>query len=727
MKSLDADGVLSDRSECQDSKINQAGGSAAFFDDGQTEKPTASESVTTSKVETSLAGGAADCSLNNILPSRSGLNEDVAVSHGARTSTEKSISGTAEETEHQSCSPERTVPSEPYAPQKTQILAVQSVSRNDSTEDIVSNVEIDVGSPSMEVDKESGAEQTVNGRIVDGTKPSHESSQEKNSDTLHLTGSEKKGGESKWTGGEIQTDNTVEAEPMPDDSDTETTSIRSLSGTAPQECNISKDIQDSASKLLVTLASETVADKIVPIKEKESGDVRSKFFSSSKPVPKLHHPSTEGVAVSSSGSKGIYAMQSSHPEIGKRQRLPAIDAHLGRKLVGDSKSPFRELSKGEPALLGIEKNVKTLCNISDSVPYNLIRESINCDGVQNGCKAVVTPIPPVDKEVPKGNPAGLGSKMNTKDLHNFGCGIIHAGLTDKTTKSNTQTSEKCRIVVSSIASMRNSKIISAEVLKDVKKTPDLSSLKISKSMGSMRNSTIISAEGLKAVKKTPDLYSLKISKSMGENKRPNAIREREISFSRNSEKNMEVNRNNASKIILPVVNAEKKSPLITSLKRKTIEAVNADLVLSNPPKRLSLSPRENRNFKECSESIVEDQVCDNGDRAGSKTSTVFYDHCSGLQRTQELNIKDIDISSAMENDGNVKMAEAFAKELEDPSMEKFHFYGLEGQLNNVFTLDFSLSGSIFTISGGFIGVDSFPSGLFIQLLDSKTGETLSVS
>jgi hypothetical protein len=40
---------------------------------------------------------------------------------------------------------------------------------------------------------------------------------------------------------------------MPDDSDFETTSIRSFSGTAPQENNTSKDIRNSASKLLVTL------------------------------------------------------------------------------------------------------------------------------------------------------------------------------------------------------------------------------------------------------------------------------------------------------------------------------------------------------------------------------------------------------------------------------------------------------------------------------------------
>jgi hypothetical protein len=146
------------------------------------------------------------------------------------------------------------VPAEPYALQTTQILAVQSLSKNDSTQDIVSNVEIEIDSLRTDVDVESGAEQIVNGRIVDGTDPSHESAQPKNSDSLHLTGSDNNGGESKRTDGGTPIDNTVEAEPMPDDSDFETTSIRSFSGTAPQENNTSKDIRNSASKLLVTLA-----------------------------------------------------------------------------------------------------------------------------------------------------------------------------------------------------------------------------------------------------------------------------------------------------------------------------------------------------------------------------------------------------------------------------------------------------------------------------------------
>uniref|UniRef100_A0A2K1YGC3 Uncharacterized protein n=1 Tax=Populus trichocarpa TaxID=3694 RepID=A0A2K1YGC3_POPTR len=361
------------------------------------------------------------------------------------------------------------------------------------------------------------------------------------------------------------------------------------------------------------------------IKEKESRGVCSKFFRrSAEPEPQLHHPSSEGVEVSSYESKGISSLQLIHPEIGKRQGFTTIDAHLGRKLVGDSKSAFRELSKGEPTLLGSEKNVKSLCNI---------RESINYDGGQKGSKAVVTPRTLADKEVPKRNPPGIGSKMNINDLHNFGCGVNPSGSTGKTTKSNTQTSENSRTVVSSI--------------------------------GLLRNSKIISAEGLKAMKKTPDLSSMKNSKTMGENKGPNVTCERDISFLRNSEKNMEVKGNKASKSVLPLCNAEKNTPLITSLKRKTNEALNTDIVPSKPLKRLSLTPRENRNFKECPESMVEDQVCDQGNRGASVTPTVLYDHSSGLQITEEVNMKDVEISVAAENDGNVEKAEAYAKELED--------------------------------------------------------------
>jgi len=49
------------------------------------------------------------------------------------------------------------------------------------------------------------------------------------------------------------------------------------------------------------------------------------------------------------------------------------------------------------------------------------------------------------------------------------------------------------------------------------------------------------------------------------------------------------------------------------------------------------------------------------------TPTVLYDHSSGLQITEEVNMKDVEISVAAENDGNVEKAEAYAKELEDVS------------------------------------------------------------
>jgi len=62
-----------------------------------------------------------------------------------------------------------------------------------------------------------------------------------------------------------------------------------------------------------------VVDKMTIIKEKESRGVCSKFFRrSAKPEPQPHHPSSEGVEVSSYESKGISSLQLIHPEIGKR-------------------------------------------------------------------------------------------------------------------------------------------------------------------------------------------------------------------------------------------------------------------------------------------------------------------------------------------------------------------------------------------------------------------------
>ncbi|KAF2303242.1 hypothetical protein GH714_015768 [Hevea brasiliensis] len=209
-------------------------------------------------------------------------------------------------------------------------------------------------------------------------------------------------------------------------------------------------------------------------------------------------------------------------------------------------------------------------------------------------------------------PALLISEKNVKNPSNTSREVNPASSTFRATKSSTQTSANSTAVVSS--------------------------------MGSTWNSKMISVEGLKAGKRTPDPSGLKISRTLGVSKdQSNALLKSEINSLRNSEKNMEVQGFTASKIVHPIVNAEKKTLLNASLKRKTVEKL-----------------------KEPLEITVEEQGCNHDNQAESKANNALYDHpTSKLEIPQQETTKEQDIPLAMEDDRNVEKAEAYAKELED--------------------------------------------------------------
>eukprot|EP00257_Ricinus_communis_P018246 XP_015576907.1 uncharacterized protein At4g18490 [Ricinus communis] len=266
------------------------------------------------------------------------------------------------------------------------------------------------------------------------------------------------------------------------------------------------------------------------------------------------------------------------------------------------------------------KGISSLCP-ANGKSFN--REGFNVHGAQSQRK--LTGTNSLSMELKKEETALPGSEKNVKNLCNISSNVNPASSTDRATKSNTPASAA---VVSSI--------------------------------GSTWNSKLISLEGLKAGKGMPDLSSLKISRTLGVNKdQSNSVLKREISSLRNSEKNMEVQGFTASKIVHPIVSAERETLPVPSLKRKTSEASNENLQQLNPRKRLSQSPSESRNLKETSESTVEEEP-------ESDPINVLRNHPhSGLELPQQLSMEEQNISLAMENDGNVAKAEAYAKELED--------------------------------------------------------------
>ncbi|XP_065877312.1 uncharacterized protein At4g18490-like [Euphorbia lathyris] len=641
------------RIEQQGSKLNMAGYSEAF-DDCQTDKLPASDNATAPTMETTI-----DCS-GTLDASNIG---ELVLTHKAQTSPQKSHSVSPKDEDQQIYLEEKEKSTEPVARDTTQDLPAQSFDGNNSTQATESDTETDT--PAPEVNTESATEQSVTDRKIDVLRSDPDNSQLKISDPPHNNESGSKGAESEKADSETLAGNMIGTAPMQDDLDGEVTSAATLSRTRSHS-DASKDIQRTASILLAPLSSEHVVDKVIPIKENAPEVGSSKLSQRSNEAEALLcQPSSVGGEVSSAVNKGL---ATSYPANGKREGIFVNDAETPKKLTGDLKSMSKELAKGEPAFLGSKNNAKDLCNI---------REGFNGDRMKS-----ISRHP--DKEATKGDSILLGNGMNNKDLNNFDGNINLASSTHKATKSNTQTSVDSTTVISNMISTMNLKIGSSEGLKTTRRTLDISSLKISSgnvnpagstynatksnthrrvdsktvvsSTISTRNVKIGSSEGLKTGNRTPDLSSLKISRSIGVSRDPSdATLGRELSSLRKSEKDTEVQGSTASKIVHSI---ERKTSPITCLKRKTSETSNANQVLLHPQKRLSQSPSESRNVKEPLERT--EVQCNQPE---NDTQTMLYNQpTSGLKIP---NAKEDSTFLTMENDQNVEKAEGYAKDLDD--------------------------------------------------------------
>ncbi|TXG47525.1 hypothetical protein EZV62_026819 [Acer yangbiense] len=295
------------------------------------------------------------------------------------------------------------------------------------------------------------------------------------------------------------------------------------------------------------------------------------------------------------------------------------EATSGKPVQLRSEKNSLELTKTEAVLEEREKNDKNLSNI---------RKGFNVDGVRNGSN-VVGNSRSQEKEATSGKPVQLRSEKNSLFQVN------PSSSTEKIAKSSAQASRNSKFVISSMESTQN-----------------------------MKNNSV---EGIKIGKRTPELFSLKNLRTVGANRDlPNPTVPRQNNSLRNSEQNTKLAGNTTSKIAHPVSGTEKQKPLTPTLKRKISEESNADLVSLKPPKRLSESPKESRSIKEYSGRAVEEETSNNENQAQSKTKNVFHDQpTSSAEVSREINMTELEIPLAMENDGNVEKAEAYTKELED--------------------------------------------------------------
>ncbi|XP_057950263.1 uncharacterized protein LOC131145167 isoform X2 [Malania oleifera] len=383
------------------------------------------------------------------------------MSPGAEMLVERTTSN-AEETDQENQPLERTVSTKTYAQQINGGLPVQSASGNDSIQHTVSELQTEVCVLDTKVNGNSDGEQTISAKTVTGLRPNHEKSPLKDSLLPLLVGPQNSNGEGNALGNHNHAllGSKDDPEPNQGDSGLEDTSIISVSKSALHGSKAHQENHNSTSKFFLAPLNN---DKL----EKESRVIDSKFF---KRFEELHQASSTCSNIVSRGGKSVGTTHLSSADE-RREEFNADDTPIGNKPVVRSHST--EITDEKHALLGNENSVNDLSSI---------RDRVCSDDAQNGSKLVGCS-GPHDKDVTQGEPLLLGSeKVNVQKTSS--APVNCSGSTGQTIKSSTQKCVNPKLMVSSMASKRTLSISSLEgikfsSLKAAKRTPDQSSLKSS--------------------------------------------------------------------------------------------------------------------------------------------------------------------------------------------------------------------------------------------------------
>ncbi|KAK4361177.1 hypothetical protein RND71_020129 [Anisodus tanguticus] len=110
----------------------------------------------------------------------------------------------------------------------------------------------------------------------------------------------------------------------------------------------------------------------------------------------------------------------------------------------------------------------------------------------------------------------------------------------------------------------------------------------------------------------------------------------------------------------------KQMPVNLSMKRKVPET-NSDSMILLPSKRLSQSPNGSRGSSEGTKRICNKQVNDHEHSGDGNNKTTEYENCQISLRDlpMSMNIKELGSPSAIEDDDNIKNAQALSKDLDD--------------------------------------------------------------
>ncbi|KAF3451380.1 hypothetical protein FNV43_RR07475 [Rhamnella rubrinervis] len=619
--------VPSDGIQFQGSQSNLSEGIGTVGDTITMELP-ASESVPTSRLE-SLVGypGNVDSTKDDCV-SKTVTSGNLMSSHDDGSSPEKeAITNSAEAMCQQSHTYKNAISTEPYAQEAVLDSPGQSLVAVNKNINIVSDGQTETCSLGTRLHSTT-SHRTVNGEMMVIMGSNQENLTIKKSSRPHVTTSGSNTVGKNHSDSKISTETVDDAKSVKCDSDIKDNSANCVSRKATLDSEDSKDNQNSTSKFPSDLLrSDPILNILTPIKGVKPQGFCPNVLKKNETGLLLHESSSFEIKSLSCGIKRIGPTPLS-PENEKGEVINANDAQIGSKLRGNPVSVARELVKDKDIFLGGEKNIKNHSNI---------KEGFNSDGSPSGCKSVGNS-QLHDNKATEREPVILGSEQKVKNHSPLSLEDSSFSSSEKSNTSN----QRCvnpKLLVSRVESVRNSNILSVE---GSKLCP------------------------VKAGMMKTDLSTWKISKPLGLNKvSSNSPPQKKVNSQLSSEKNKDVQRTAALETSHTLKNTEKQMQLNLSLKRKALELPNADLVSLKPLKRLSHSHSESRDLVPLKR-VVEEKVGIHENHIEDKTKNILCEHPSSMHGSpRKVNVMEFEISSVLENDGNVEKAEAYAKELED--------------------------------------------------------------
>ncbi|MED6183656.1 hypothetical protein PIB30_039686 [Stylosanthes scabra] len=387
-------------------------------------------------------------------------------------------------------------------------------------------------------------------------------------------------------------------------------SDKSLEDTAksdgPMEISCDNDILEkknsSLDYQLAPTSSKALDYKTMLMKDKELRGTQSNIISRPEDKSSIKNPA------STAGAKSISFGSQRNGDMNLRSITQARSntTSFGSKLASDSLSASSKLTRDAPTLLNRKDDLKSGCNMREGTA-----------SVTPSAGRLAGNVQLFRQEVNKSKAILPGTRTSAKDVSILSSQLKPSCLAEKTTRNAAQMSVNSHAEVSAKESSQKSRtsFTDGSKLASVKAcriTPPLSSLKTLRSDAVFF--VLLSSASFKDTKASKDDH---LTDSGGNQK-----------------------------------------PLTPSLKRKTIEGIEAGMTSLRPLKRLSQSP--SRNSKESLEEVIE--------QVQSKPANLICHHSSsGLESPSEIKVTEIEVTDSilMENNSNVGKAEACMKELED--------------------------------------------------------------